>query len=179
MNKMVIVAGGAIVTAAASAVVSIYTAVRMNRILKKLNQSMCDLEASTEGKIKDTMIKAAVAKAANNKVGDYLQDVHDDVIDAAKKQLNLEAKLAVSKCADEIRDKASAAIQGQVESLDIEELKKRICDQAEKTALRKLNGCLDKTVENFRNQLKHDREVYNAAYRVAMDDDGDVHVVLI
>ena len=178
MNKLVIIAAGAVVTAVSSVVVSVYTTVRANRILKKLNNSMCDLEATSESKITDTMLQAAVRKSANTKVDDYLQNVYDDVVSDASKQLKAEAKKAVESCANTIRDDAASKIQDQVNSLDIEELKKRICNQAEKTALRKLDGCLDSTLDKFKKQLEHDRKVYASAYKLAVDDD-DVHVVFI
>ena len=179
MNKLVVLAVGSVVVAIGSAVASAVTAIRCNSTIKKLNNSIDKVEVLSEDQISDKIISTAVGKAANKRVGEYLQDVHDDAMEEGRIALVNGVRNAVSHEAELIREKVTPEIMTQVQSLDTEDLKKRICDQAEKHMMDKLDGCLDAANRQFKAHLEKTQRTYDALYasRLKRDISYDDNVV--
>lgn len=182
MNKLVVIAAGAVGVAVASVVVSVVTVVKSNRALKKIERSLGKVEELTEEKISDKMIQKAVEKATDEKVDKYMRDTEDQVLRTASRNLDIQARNAVESAAVTIREQASERISQQVAALDIEQLKKRVCDQAEKHVLQKLDGCLDASAKKFQEQLDSTRKIYERIAKAMAEkeeEDDSFHVVLL
>lgn len=164
MNKLVVLAVGSVVVAIGSVVASAVTAIRCNSTIKKLNNSIDKVEVLSEDQISDKIISAAVGKAANKCVGEYFQNVYDDAMAEGRATLVDGVRNAVSQAAEMIREKVTPEIMSQVQSLDPEDLKKRICDQAEKHMMDRLDGCLDAANRQFKAHLDKTQKTYDALY---------------
>lgn len=182
MNKLVWVAVGSAVAAAGSMIVSVYTTVKQYRLSKKIRKSLGDIEEMSADKITDNLIEKAVNKSADKKVAEHLAQMDSQVLREARAELSAEARKAVEKHSADIRRKAAEETARQVENLDIEALKRRVCDQAEKHALEKFDDCLDDIAQGYKEQMENSRKLYDkilkASVEKGLDDDG-VHVVLL
>ena len=132
MNKLTGLAIGAIGIALVSATVSVINFIQDSRTRKTLKKGLEKVEEMSDNQIADAMIEKAVAKSADRKVDRYMADTEDAVLRTARKDLEIQARNAVVNAADEIRESASSEIARQVAMLDIEQLKRRVCEQAEK-----------------------------------------------
>ena len=173
MSKLRIVVIGVVAAAVVSVGTSIYTFIDNRRIIRKVKRSLGEVEAKTEEQIADAMIQKAVQKAAANKTEAYLIDVENVVLSQSGSELRKAAKEAVANASKDIRDKAASEVAHQVEMLDIEDLKQRVCDQAEKSIVRKFDGALDSEVRKFKRQLDSTRSVYEKMSRIASEQDDD------
>ena len=171
MNKLVLIAAGAVGVAALSLVGSICTFVENRRVVKKIKKSIGEVEERSEEKIADSMIEKAVEKAAGNKIERYLEDEEDKVLKSSREELRRAAVTAVSVHSGMIRDKAAEEVARQVENLDIEDLKQRVCDRAEKSVIKKFDGALDGEVAKFREQLDSTRKLYTRMAKAAAEED--------
>lgn len=171
MNKLVLIAAGALGLAAVSTVMSAVTFVEDRRTIRKVKKSLGEVEERSEEKIADILIEKAVEKAAGAKVGKYLEEEENRVLETSKKELRDAARIAVDRYSGDIRDKAAKEVSRQVEMLDIEELKGRVCDEAEKSVVKKFDGALDGEVKKFREQLDSTRRLYNRMVKVAAEED--------
>ena len=171
MNKLVIMSIGATTVAVASVVISAATSIHNHFIMKKLEKALGKIEESSEEKISEKMINAAIEKAARNNVTKYMEDVEASVLCEAKSELTRQAKAAVEKEASAIRDKVSEKISDQVADLDIEKLKKRVCDKAEEHIIDKFDGCLDDTVKRFHDKLDDTKKILDSISRAALEKD--------
>lgn len=171
MNKLYLIAGGAIAAATVSAVMSVVTLIENRKIVRKVKKSLGEVEERSEEKIADAMIEKAVEKAAGNKVCRYMEEEEDRIMKTAREELRRTAQTAVAGCSNDIREKAAEEVSRQVEMLDIEELKGRVCDKAEKSVVKKFDGALDGEVKKFREQLDSTRRLYNRMVKVAAEED--------
>lgn len=184
MNKLVVMTIGAVATAVVSVTMSVVTMAKDYKLKKSLQKGLNKIDVMTDEQIADAMVEKAVAKAADRKVDRYMADTEDAVLRTARKDLEIQARNAVVKSANEIRDSASAEIARQVAMLDIEQLKKRVCDQAEQHVVTKFDRCLDDSLKKFQDQLDNTRKIYDGLSR-AMAEKGDkkdgegVRVVLL
>ena len=182
MNKMVWVAVGSAVVAAGSLAMSVVTVVRNHIVVKKIEKSIDKVQEISEEKISQTMIETAVNKAATKSVHHYMEEVENGVLRGAKESLHKTAKEAVDGTADWMRGQVAEEIQKEVANLDIEKLKARVCSQAEKDVLKKLDGCMDEYAKDFRDQLDSTKKIVDRINMAMMEKekkDNDVHVVLI
>ena len=146
---------------------------------------MNDVEDATSEKITDSMIRRAVENSADKKMERFMQDTEDEILRGAQRTLNATAKNAVDHAANDIREQTAEKISYQVANLDIEELKSRVCDQAEKHVLKKLDGCLDASAKRFQDQLDNTRKVYDGIAKAMEDkertkvDNSPFHVVVL
>ena len=183
MNKYVVtIVGTAITMAATALVVSVANFVDSRRTRKKIEESLSRVETMTEDQIAETVIRRAVEKAADKKMDHFMQDTEEAVLRTASRNLDIQAKKAVDSYADDIREKAASKITEQVEHLDIEDLKRRVCNQAERHVMDKLDGVLDSSTRKFEAQLDSTRKVYDGIAKAMADkergDDGFRFVVL-
>lgn len=169
MNKFVLVAAGSLVVAAGAAVMSAVTAIKYRVLTKKLGKSVDRIEVMTEDSIASNMIQVAVNKAADSKVDQYMKETEDAVLRAANRNLEIQARNAVENAASEIRDKASEEITRQVSNLDVEKLKARVCDQAEKHVMDKLDKCLDESAKKFQDQLDSTKKIFDGINRAMLE----------
>lgn len=165
VNKMMVLAIGAIGLAAASAVMSTVDMIRNSKARNALRKGIEKVEELSDNQIADAMIEKAIAKSADRKVDRYMADTEDAVLRTARKDLEIQARNAVVNAADEIRESASTEIARQVALLDIEQLKRRVCDQAEKDVLKKFDHCLDDSLKKFQDQLDNTRKIYEGLTR--------------
>lgn len=165
VNKMMVLAIGAIGLAAASAVMSTVDMIRNAKARNALRKGIEKVEELSDNQIADAMIEKAVAKSADRKVDRYMADTEDAVLRTARKDLEIQARNAVVNAANEIRESTSTEIARQVAMLDIEQLKKRVCDQAEKDVLKKFDHCLDESLKKFQDQLDNTRKIYEGLTR--------------
>jgi len=181
MNKIVIVAVGNAVVATVSLTISAITAIRNHSMLRKVNKSLGQVEYMTEDKIAEGMIETAVARSADKKVDRYMQKVEDDILQNANRKLEAQARNAVENAASGIREKAADEIARQVENIDIEKLKKRVCDKAEEHIIEKFDGCLDASVKKFQSNLDNTAKILNKISRATIEKekDDDFHFVLL
>ena len=165
MNKLTVMAIGAVATAVVSATISVVTMVKDYKLKKSLQKGLNKIDEMTDEQIADEMVKKAVAKAADRKVDRYMADTEDAVLRMARKDLEIQARNEVVKSANEIRDSVSTEIARQVAMLDIEQLKKRVCDQAEQHVVAKFDHCLDDSLKKFQDQLDNTRKIYEGVTR--------------
>ena len=165
MNKLTGLAIGAIGIALVSATVSVINFIQDSRTRKALKKGLEKVEEMSDNQIADAMIEKAVAKSADRKVDRYMADTEDAVLRTARKDLEIQARNAVVNAADEIRESASSEIARQVAMLDIEQLKHRVCEQAEKDVLKKFDHCLDDSLKKFQDQLDNTRKIYEGVTR--------------
>lgn len=165
VNKLTALVIGAIGVAVASATVSIVNFIQDAKTRKSLRKGIEKVEEMSDNQIADAMIEKAVAKSADRKVDRYMADTEDAVLRTARKDLEIQARNAVVNAADEIRESASTEIARQVAMLDIEQLKRRVCDQAEKDVLKKFDHCLDDSLKKFQDQLENTRKIYEGITR--------------
>lgn len=165
VNKMTAMVIGAIGMAAVSAVMSVVDMVQNARTRRSLKRGIEKVEEMSDNQIADAMIEKAVAKSADRKVDRYMADTEDAVLRTARKDLEIQARNAVVNAANEIRESTSTEIARQVAMLDIEQLKKRVCDQAEKDVLKKFDHCLDDSLKKFQDQLDNTRKIYEGLTR--------------
>ena len=183
MNKLIAMT----ITSAAVAVVSLatsaYTTIRGHLALKRLNKAVGDVEEMSTEKITDDLIRKAVEVSANRQVEKYMQETEDRVLRIAHSDLETAARNAVERYSSDIRKKAAEEVSHQVANMDIEKLQKRVCDQAERHVMEKLDGCLDEYAQKFEEQLDNSRKIYDRIARAALekerDDKDGIHVVLI
>lgn len=182
MNKLVIAVVGAVTVAAASAAMSIITTVQNHRMMKKIGKSLEKVEERSEEQIAESLIQKSVEKAADKKVDLYMMETENAVLNTARKDLEIQARNAVVSAGNDIREKAAAEISHQVALLDIEQLKRRVCEQAEKHVVEKFDGCLDSSLKKFQDQLDNTRKIYDGISRAMAEkdrkDDGGLHVVM-
>ena len=165
MNKLVGLAIGAVGVAVVSATVSIINFVQDTKTRRMLKKGIERAEELSDNQIADAMIEKAVARSADRKVDRYMADTEDAVLRTARKDLEIQARNAVVNAANEIRESTSTEIARQVAMLDIEQLKKRVCDQAEKDVLKKFDHCLDDSLKKFQDQLDNTRKIYEGLTR--------------
>ena len=171
MNKLVLIAAGAVGVAVVSVTMSICTYVENKRIIRKVKKSLGEVEERSEGKIADTLIEKAVEKAAANKTAKYLEDEEERIMKLSRDELRQVAKNAVSMYSADIRDKAAEEVSRQVENLDIDDLKRRVCEKAEESVVKKFDGALDGEVKKFREQLDSTRKLYTRMAKAAAEED--------
>jgi hypothetical protein len=182
MNKVVWIAIGSAVVAAGSLAMSVVTGIRNRMVIKKIEKSIEKVEEVSEEKISEAMIEKAVNKAATGKVTQYMNEVENSVLRGVKEGLQNAAKDAVDKNAEYTRDEVTKEISKQVADLDVEQLKARVCSQAEKHVLKKLDGCMDEYAKDFRDQLDSTKKIVDRISTAMIDKekkDNDFHVVLI
>lgn len=165
VNKLTALVIGAIGLAAAAATMSVIDMVQNAKARRQLTKGIEKVEELSDNQIADAMIEKAVAKSADRKVDRYMADTEDAVLRTARKDLEIQARNAVVNAADEIRESASTEIARQVALLDIEQLKRRVCDQAEKDVLKKFDHCLDDSLKKFQDQLDNTRKIYEGVTR--------------
>lgn len=183
MNKLFGIVIASMAITVVSVATSIVTTIRANRIVRKLDKSIGDVKDMSEEKITENVIRKAVAVAADSKVDRYIRDTSDQVLMSASRSLKEEARRAVESYADETRDQVSEKISQQVADLDIEQLKRRVCDQAEKHVLKKLDGCLDSSAKKFQEQLDSAKKVYDRILKITEEKEDEeknntIHVTL-
>ena len=172
MNKLVWMAIGTVTVAVASAVTSVVTMVKDRKLKRALAKGINKIDELTEDQITDVVIEKAVARSADRKVDRYMADTEDAVLRTARKDLEIQARNAVVNAANEIRESTSTEIARQVALLDIEQLKKRVCDQAEKHVVAKFDHCLDESLKKFQDQLDNTRKIYDGLARAMAEKDG-------
>ena len=179
--KLVGFLAGSVTLSVVAIVSSVYTTIKVKKAAKKINDSIGDISDLSETKITDRVLEKAVARAADSKVDKYMKATYDATLMAADRNLDQQARNAVEACARDIRKQASEKINKQVADLDIEALKKQVCKDAEKHVMEKLDGCLDASVKDFKNQLEYARKVRNR-YAIAVEEDEEkddgFHLVL-
>ena len=177
MNKLVIIAAGAVAVAVSSVVMSIATMAKSRKIGNQIEEAVGKVEKMSSEEIQDELIRKAVEKSADKKVGRYMADTEDAILRTARKDLEIQARNAVVNSANEIRESAAKEIATQVAMLDIEQLKRRVCDQAEQHIMQKFDHCLDDSAKKFQDQLENTRKIYDAVARATSDknrkDSGD------
>jgi hypothetical protein len=170
------------VVSAVSLGISAYTVIRERITAGKLKSSLGKIEEMSEDKITDLLIQKAVDKAADKMVGEYMQETENKVLRIAHSDLEAAARNAVDKYSADIRKKAADEVSRQVANLDIEKLKNRVCDQAEREVLKKLDGCMDQYAKKFADSLDNQRKIYDRIAQATLEkerrDDG-LHVVLL
>lgn len=169
MNKLVIVAIGAVTMAVASTAMSVVAMVKNHKINSKFEDAIGKVEKMTSEEIQDEIIQKAIEKSADKKVDRYMADTEDAILRTARKDLEIQARNAVVNSANEIRESAAKEIATQVAMLDIEQLKRRVCDQAEQHMLQKFDHCLDDSAKKFQDQLENTRKIYDAVARATSD----------
>lgn len=179
MNKLYLAAAGAAAFVVISATSAVCTWVENRRMARYIRKCLTNVEDKSEGQIADEVIRKAVERAAGNKVDEYMKDAEDAVLRIGRQELKNAAQCAVEAGSKDIREKAATEIARQVELLDIEDLKARVCDKAEKTVVKKFDGALDGEVKKFREQLDSTRKLYNRMARVASEQDDDARIRLV
>lgn len=165
MNKLTVLVAGAVVVAVGSATMTIVNFIQDAKTRKSLRRGIEKVEELSDNQIADAMIEKAVAKSADRKVDRYMADTEDAVLRTARKDLEIQARNAVVNAANEIRESTSVEISRQVAMLDIEQLKKRVCDKAEEDVLKKFDHCLDDSLKKFQDQLENTRKIYEGITR--------------
>ena len=171
MNKLYLAAAGAAAFVMISATAAVCTWAENRRMARYIRKCLANVEDKSEGQIADEVIRKAVERAAGSKVDEYMKDAEDAVLRIGRQELKNAAQSAVEANSKDIREKAAT---------DIEDLKARVCDKAEKTVVKKFDGALDGEVKKFREQLDSTRKLYNRMARVAAeDDDSRIRLVMI
>ena len=182
MNKIIIAAVGSAALAVVSLAATAVSTVRYNRMIKKMSRSVKDIEEVSSERITEFMIRKAVEKSSDERIEAYLKDTEDEVLRSARRSLDSEARKAVEECSVTIRDQVSERISQQVAALDIEQLKRRVCDRAETHVIEKLDDCLDKSVKKFNDQLENTRKVYDSIAKAMEEKEkketGEIKFVL-
>ena len=168
MTTLIVWVVGTTVVSVASAISSGYSWFKTKHTIKKLDDTITKVKEISEDKIAEALIKKAIEKAADEKVDDYMRDTESDVLKAADRNLEIQARNAVEKCSKQIRDEASKEISRQVANLDVEKLKKRVCDMAEEHVLEKFDDCLDNSVKKFEKQLENTSKMYDGVTKAAV-----------
>ena len=169
MNKVVVLTVGSAVVAVCSLTASLVTNIRYHILSKRIVKALGNVEETAEEKISERMIETAVTKSADKKVDRYMQEVDDAVLRSAKRNLEIQAKEAVEKYSQDIRDKAAEEISKQVEQLDIEKLKKRVCDQTETHIIDKFDDVLNESAKKFEDQLDNTKKIYDGITRALVE----------
>ena len=169
MNKLIVTTVVSAGVAVVSLGMSAYSAYKQQKMVKKMWKVLGDIEEMGEDKISEALIRKAVEQSANRKVDAYMKDTEDQVLRMAHRDLEIQARNAVEKYSADIRKKAADEVARQVASLDIEKLKSRVCDQAEKHVLEKLDDCTDKYARKFEEQLENQKKIYDRIAQAAVE----------
>lgn len=172
MNKLTIVVIGTAAAAIASGVMSIVSMVKDHKTQKKIENAVEHIEKLSSDDIQEELIRKAVEKSADKRVDRYMANTEDAILRTARKDLEIQARNAVVNSATEIRESASQEIAKQVALLDIEQLKRRVCDQAEQHMLQKFDRCLDDSARKFQDQLENTRKIYEAVARATSEKEN-------
>lgn len=180
MNKLYLAAAGAAAFVVLSATAAVCTWAENRRMARYIRKCLANVEDKSEGQISDEIIRKAVERAAGNKVDEYMKDTEDAILRVGRQELKNAAQCAVEANSKDIREKAASEVARQVEMLDIEELKERVCDKAEKTVVKKFDGALDGEVKKFREQLDSTRKLYSRMAKAATEDeDSRIRLVML
>ena len=180
MNKLYLAAAGAAAFVVISATAAVCTWAENRRMARYIRKCLANVEDKSEGQISDEIIRKAVERAAGSKVDEYMKDTEDAILRVGRQELKNAAQCAVEANSKDIREKAAAEVSRQVELLDIEELKERVCERAEKTVVKKFDGALDGEVKKFREQLDSTRKLYSRmAKAAAEDEDSRIRFVML
>lgn len=180
MNKLYLAAAGAAAFVVISATAAVCTWAENRRMSRYIRKCLANVEDKSEGQISDEIIRKAVERAAGNKVDEYMKDTEDAILRVGRQELKNVAQCAVEANSKDIREKAASEIARQVEMLDIEELKERVCEKAEKTVVKKFDGALDGEVKKFREQLDSTRKLYSRMAKAATEDeDSRIRLVML
>ena len=161
MFEKVMIAGGLVVATALTAI-STATLIKANKIGKKFDKGVTELESITIKDIQEKMVEDAVKNAAEDKVGQYVYRAHKEVMDIARDEIKKEVTPAVNAAKVEIKDKVSAEIIDQASKIDIEDMRKSVREKAENQVLSKFKGDLNDLLEKYSGNLQQINQIYSS-----------------
>ena len=167
MFEKAMIAGGLVVATVLTAV-STATLIKANKIGKKFDKGVTELESITIKDIQEKMVEDAVKNAAEDKVGQYVYRAHKEVMDIARDEIKKERekmsederKRWMKKV--EIKDKVSAEIIDQASKIDIEDMRKSVREKAENQVLSKFKGDLNDLLEKYSGNLQQINQIYSS-----------------
>lgn len=165
MNKLTITVIGSAAVAALSLAASVIGTIRANRTIKKLRKAINRIDEVSDEKIADTMIESALRKSADRKVDAYAERAESDALNRIDDGINRGVRAAVNAQADLISSQVAPKIAAQVEALDIEALRRRVCDEATEHSMKKLDGVLDSSIKTFNDHLERTQKTVDDIYR--------------
>lgn len=172
-TKLVVVLVGTATVAVLSGVAAVANTIRTNRIVRKLTKAIGKVEEATDDKITDAVVEKAINRAADKHVDKHMQNTESEVVKAADRNLDIQAKNAVNACARDMRKQVAEKISQQAADLDIEDLKKEIRDQAERHVIKKLDGVLDDSAKKFQDQLDSTQKIFNGISRAMLEKEKE------
>ena len=171
--KLIVTVCATVVTAVSSAIVTTINTIRTNRTIKKLDEAIGKVGEAASEKVTDVIVNKAIEKAADKHVDEYMQKTEVAVLQAADKNLSIQAKNAVDFCAKDLRKQAAEKISRQVEELDIEQLKKRVCSEAEEHVMEKLDGVLDDSAKKFQDHLDSTQKIFDGISKAMLQKEKE------
>lgn len=156
---------------------------KLNKLSKKFDKSVSELEDSTVKDIQQTVVQRAVENAAQNTVKDYMRDMHNVVLSDANRELRKEAQEAVSEAKKDIHAKVQEVTAEEASKIDMVEFRKAVRDKAEQKVLTKFDDNLQDIVDKFSGNLGNIQKIYSSiaeTVRKTSDksDDGKVRFTL-
>ena len=139
-----------------------WVASKVNKMAKKLDLSVKELDAATVQDIQQAMVEDAANNAAETKVGDYVRRARNDIMDTAKAELKSEVSTAVTAAKKDIHDKVAGEISDQAAKIDMDELKKTVRARAEEKVLSKFDGNLQDILDKFSGNLGQIQRIYGS-----------------
>jgi uncharacterized membrane protein YheB (UPF0754 family) len=156
---------------------------KLNKLSKKFDKSVSELEDSTVKDIQQTVVQKAVENAAQNTVKDYMRDMHNVVLSDANRELRKEAQEAVSEAKKDIHAKVQEVTAEEASKIDMIEFRKAVRDKAEQKVLAKFDDDLQDVLDRYNSSLGQVTKVYtniaDTIRKVAdKGDDGKVRFTL-
>lgn len=134
---------------------------KLDKLSKKFDKSVSELEDSTVKDIQQTVVQKAVENAASTQVKDYLRDVHSVVMANARTELQKEAKAAVSDAKTVIQDQVTSKVSEEAAKIDIAEMRKEVREKAEEKVLGKFDDNLQDIMDRFAGNLSATYKTYS------------------
>lgn len=152
---------------------------KINKMAKKFDKGVKDLEEVTVKDIQAKLVEEAVNQAADEKVGQYVALANKAVLSDARETIRKEVDSAVREAKRDISDKVSTEISEQASQIDMDDLKRRVRDKAEAKVLQKFDGNLQDLLDKFSGNLSQVQKIYGSiadtlGKGAAKDDDKKI-----
>lgn len=157
-----ILAGGCIVFGTAIVTLGCIAVSKINKIGKKFDKGVTDIESITVKEIQDRVVEDAVRNAAEDKVGQYVYRAHKEVMDIARDEIRKEVTPAVKEAKDSIKDQVTTEITAQVANIDIDDMRKSVREKAEGQVLSKFKGDMNDILEKYSGNLQQINQIYSS-----------------
>jgi len=140
----------------------VYSGHKADKIARKLDRTLEDLNERTDIQIKQDIVDKAVEEAAKKQASIQVVAATTKCVNEVSADISKQVKAAVADEYMSIKDNVRVEIDKKVQNISVDGIRQEVIDTAAAKAAQKFDADLENVLRNYNNQLDQVTRIYSS-----------------